>query len=125
MITTLKGSYRTEKSFIEFTLALRKQFEQAGGNLRTNCEVDKILTEHGKIMGIRTTKSKIIYSDYVVSTADTMVTFKNLTDNSIVHKLNPKYSGKLNSVKMSPSGFSIHLGLDGVLYLDKHDFNCG
>ena len=43
MITTLKGSYRPEKGFIQFPITLRKAFEERGGEVRMNTEVKEII----------------------------------------------------------------------------------
>ena len=121
MITTLKGAYRPEKGFIQFPITLRKKMESQGTEIRTNCAVKRILTKNGKAVGVKLENGEIIESDFVVSTVDTKVTFKELLDSS----QKDKYFKKAKEVEMSPSGFSIHLGLDDEIDLQSLGFNCG
>jgi len=122
MITTLKGAYRPEKGFIQFPITLRKKLESMGTEVVTKCEVIKIIIKNGKASGVLLKTGEVIEADYVVSTVDTKVTFNNLLD--ITNRKN-KYFKKVDKIQMSPSGFSIHLGLDDDIDLKKLGFNCG
>jgi all-trans-retinol 13,14-reductase len=125
MVTTLKGSYRPKKGFIQFPVALKKKFLEKGGEIRTNIAVEKILIENGKTKGVQFFNGEKIYADFVVSTADTKVNFEKLIGEETLIKANKNYYNKLRSVKMSPSGFSINIGLDDDIDLNALGFNCG
>jgi len=125
MITTLKGSYRPVKGFIEFPLLLRKEFEKRGGEIRVNTEVRRILIENGKACGVELADGSILRSEIVVSTADTKVTLGKMVGFELLEKLDSAYALKANEVKMSPSAFAIHLGLSEDLNLREMGFDCG
>ncbi len=125
MVTTLKGSYRPPGGFVQFPTELRKALEAHGGAVRTNSTVDKILIENGQASGIRLANGTIIQADYVVSTADTKVTFGQMVGYDQLTQANAKYSRKVQEIAMSPSSLAIHLGLDGQLDLSGAGFDCG
>ena len=125
MVTTLNGSYRPEKGFIQFPIALKKKLVETGTELRTSCTVEKIVIENGRAVGVLLDTGEVIKTDYVVSTVDTKVTFENLIGADNLKLCSRKYFKKTQTIKMSPSGFSIQLGLDDELDLEKLGFNCG
>ena len=85
-------------------------------------KVAKITKADDRVTGVLLADGKKIKADYVISTADTKVTFNELLDRPL--KPN-KYYEKVKKMKMSPSGFSIQLGLDDDLDLESLGFNCG
>lgn len=86
---------------------LVKLFEELGGEIILNAEVDQILKEGSKITGIKT-KSGLKYSlDLVVSNADVMHTYQNLLKD--VPELENKRQ-KLGRMKYSMSLFLIYFG---------------
>lgn len=125
MVTTLKGSYRPQKGFIQFPIALRKKAEEKGVEIRTKSEVKRIIIENGKACGVELADGETIISNLVVCTADTKVIFNNLIGNDNLKPNNSSYFKKVRSIQMSPSGFSIQLGLDDGVDLEKLGFNCG
>lgn len=125
MITTLTGSYRPPKGFIQFPLALKNRILEMGGEIRTSCEVKKILTRENHVKGIELMSGEMLTADYVVSTADTKHCYKHLLDFSDPASRQDKYFRKLENVKMSPSGISIQIGLDDALDLQAMGFDCG
>ncbi len=125
MVTTLKGSYRPEKGFIQFPIALRKKAEEQGVEIRTKSEVKRIIIENGKACGVELADGESIISTHVVCTTDTKVTFNNLVGIENQKHNKSSYFKKVQSIQMSPSGFSIQLGLDDGIDLEKLGFNCG
>ncbi|PKP22536.1 MAG: hypothetical protein CVU05_03535, partial [Bacteroidetes bacterium HGW-Bacteroidetes-21] len=125
MITTLKGSFRPEKGFIQFPIALAKKIKESGIEIRTDCEVQKIITNNNQIEGVYLKTGEFITSEFVICTADTKVTYEKLLGLDVLKKANLGFYKKLSKVKMSPSGFSIQLGLDDQINLSDFGFNCG
>lgn len=125
MVTTLNGSYRPEKGFIQMPLLMVAKLKQQGVEIRTRCEVQKILSVNNKVTGVQLESGEIIESDFVVCTADTITTYSKLIGEEVLAKANKKFLRKYQSVKMSPSGFSIQLGLDDKINLHELGFNCG
>ncbi|MFP4548887.1 MAG: phytoene desaturase family protein [Fidelibacterota bacterium] len=122
MITTLKGSCRPEKGFIQFPLLLKNKLETLGTKVITRVKVEKILVKNNRVTGVRLTDGVEINADYVIATGDTKVTFNELLDKPQWPNI---YFKKVDKVEMSPSGFSIQLGLDDELNLEELGFNCG
>lgn len=125
MITTLRGSYRPVKSFITFPHTLSQRFKEQGGVLVTGKEVKRILTDKGKVKGVELSDGTMYKARYVVSTADTKVTLEQLVGEKMFREAGKSYYNKIKSVKMSPSGFAIQLGLDDHIDLNALGFNCG
>lgn len=125
MVTTLRGSYRPVKGFLQFPLMLQKEFQNRGGEIRFNTTVRKILTDGNKASGVELDDGSRLYSDYVVSTADTQLTFERLLGYDVLKKAGKAYSKKAYEAEMSPSGIAIHLGLDDGIDLKGMGFDCG
>lgn len=125
MITTLYGSFRPTKGFVQFPTNLKEKFNELGGELFTKTEVVKIVIDNGKARGVKLKSGSIISSDYVISTADTKNTFGILVGYDEIEKADSKYSNKVKNAKMSPSGFAIHLGLDNTVDLKKFGLDKG
>lgn len=66
--------------------ALGRLFEEMGGNLQLNTEVEEILIENGRASGIRLADGTVQRADAVVSNADVAFTYKNM----IAKKHRPK-----------------------------------
>ena len=125
MVTTLKGSFRPEKGFIQFPMALKKELEKTGTEIRTQTVVEKILVSDNKAIGVQLENGERILADYVVSTADSKINFEQLIGEETLKNAGKAYFHKMKKVKMSPSGFSIQLGLDEDIDLNALGFNCG
>jgi len=125
MITTLNGSYRTRKGFIEFPVQLKKKFEENGGQIMLNTIVEKILTDEGKAKGVRLADGRELYAENVVSTTDTKLTFGKLLGYDVLEKADSGYEKKVRELRMSPSAITIHAGLDDKIDLRGMGFDCG
>lgn len=125
MVTTLKGSFRPEKGFIQFPMALTKKLVQLNTEIRTETNVIQILLENGMAKGVRLENGETITGEYVVTTADTKLNLHKLIGEKLLKNFDQKYYDKISSASMSPSGFSIHLGLDDNIDLEALGFNCG
>lgn len=125
MVTTLQGSYRPQKGFITFPQALRNKYLENGGEIQFRTEVSKILTDNKKAIGVELVDGRKIYSDFVVSTADTQVSLGKMIGYNKLKNLNGKYAKKALNAEMSPSGMAIHLGLDNEINLRDLGFDCG
>ncbi len=120
MVTTLKGGYRPEKGFIHFPVRLKKEFINRGGEMIFGVSVTKILTENGSVCGVELEDGRQIRSKYVVSTADTKVTFEKLLGLDILENAGKNYCRKVREAKMSPSSIAIHIGLDNEINISDY-----
>ncbi|MCB8945394.1 MAG: NAD(P)/FAD-dependent oxidoreductase [Ardenticatenaceae bacterium] len=88
-----------------FTRALKR----AGGELRLNTKVEKILVEGQRVTGVRLTNGEEIRAQHVVSNADPEVTFGQMVGRE---HLSPKLLNKLGKVDYSTSALSLYLASD-------------
>ncbi|MEZ4536506.1 MAG: phytoene desaturase [Cyanobacteriota/Melainabacteria group bacterium] len=92
--------------------ALVRLFEEIGGELRLNAEVDEILVERGKVCGVNLKSGgeggvEKLDADIVVSNADSTFTYRYLLDPSVRRKYTDK---KIDSMKYSMSLFVAYFG---------------
>lgn len=87
--------------------AMVKLFEELGGKIILNAEIDHIIEEQNQIKGVMTKSGETHELDIVVSNADVMHTYANLLRKSpIVHKERKR----LNKMRYSMSLFLIYFG---------------
>ncbi len=125
MNSLLDGAYRTKKGFIDFTNKLQERYENLGGELLLKTEVTKILVEDNQVKGVQLKSGEKIYSDYVVTTVDTMLAMKQLVGLEKIRSIDKKYANKIESIKMSTSSINVSLGLDDKLDLAGLGMDCG
>ncbi len=125
MNSLLDGAYRTKTGFIDFSNKLQERYLNLGGELLLNTEVTKILIEDDQVKGVQLKNGEIIYSDYVVTTVDTMLAMKKLVGLEKIRSIDKKYADKIESIKMSTSSINVSLGLDDKLDLAGLGMDCG
>jgi phytoene desaturase len=81
--------------------ALGTLIEEQGGEIHTETEVDEIVIEQGKAIGVRLKNGEILTADKVISNADVAFTYKNL--------INPKYRKKYTDRKIERTKYSMSL----------------
>lgn len=87
--------------------ALGRLFEELGGEISLNTEVDEILVEGRRVTGVRLLDGEVLKADSVVSNADVAFTYRNL----IREQYRRKYTNrKVESMKYSMSLFVIYFG---------------
>lgn len=92
--------------------ALLESFLEAGGEVRFNCAVDKILTDSSnikpKVTGVRTEFGENISANQIVSNASTVVTFGDLLDTPVMPQ---GISNDFKSRDVGTSAFCLYLGM--------------
>jgi len=89
--------------------ALLESFMEAGGDVRFNCGVTKILTDNNQVRGVVTEEGEEILCSAVVSNASSIITYNELLD----HKEPPlQVREDFKSRRMGTSAFVIYMGLD-------------
>ena len=83
--------------------------EKAGGELRLRTRVEKILIRDQRAVGVRLTDGSEISSNYVISNADTGITFDHLIGRE---KLSQKLQRKQESIEYSTSALSLFFATD-------------
>ena len=94
------GMYRIPK-------ALEKLAGELGAEIKTDCAVEKILIENKKAVGVRLKNGEILRSDFVITNADAIETYRSLIDAGERKNFSDK---KLGKIEPSCSGFVLLLG---------------
>ena len=93
--------------------ALLESFLEAGGEVRFNCAVDKIITQQNndqqEIQAIRTEHGDIIQCKQVISNASSVITYGDLLDTPSIPK---DVQEDFKSREIGTSAFCLYLGLD-------------
>lgn len=89
--------------------AFARELHLAGGEIRRKTEVERIILEDQRAIGVRLADGQEIRSDYVVSNADPEVTFGMLIGRE---KLSGKLRRKLDRTIYSTSNLSLFLAVD-------------
>lgn len=89
--------------------ALVESFLEAGGEVRFNCGVEKILTEDGRVCAVRLEGGERVSCAAVVSNASPLITFNELLD---LGRPPQAIQQDFKSRRMGTSAFVIYLGLD-------------
>ncbi|PWK07435.1 phytoene desaturase family protein [Tumebacillus permanentifrigoris] len=89
--------------------ALRDIIVEHGGEVRTNRDVERILTEEGRVTGVQLKKGDVINADIVISNANPMHTFRDLVG---FEQLPAKYVKKIEKLKPSLASLQAYVLLD-------------
>jgi len=102
------GSYCVEGGIKNIIDNLVKSIRKNNGKVYADHEVDKILIEKDKAIGVKTKVGKVFYGDYVISNIDAQYTFENLTEDNSRIKTCIK---QMRQVSPSVSSCRVYLGL--------------
>ena len=89
--------------------AFVKALQRAGGELRLHTRVEKILIEDQRAVGVRLEAGTELRSRYVISNADTGITFDGLIGRE---HLSPKLQRKQEKIEYSTSALSLFFATD-------------
>jgi all-trans-retinol 13,14-reductase len=98
----LGGSFAIPRAFV-------KALKRAGGEIRLNSRVKRILLEGRKVIGVELTTGEEIRADVIISNADPEVTFGQLVGRE---NLSSKLKRKVDSVIYSTSCLSLFFATD-------------
>ncbi|MEG1353770.1 MAG: NAD(P)/FAD-dependent oxidoreductase [Malacoplasma sp.] len=114
------GAYVPTYRSHEISQAILSKFQEYGGEVWFNSEVNEIIVENNEIKGV-VTKDKIVKTNHVVSNASQHIVYGKLIKNDLV----PKYDRNLaNWRKPGPQGYSFYLGLNkSIEELKLHDYS--
>lgn len=95
--------------FQAFANLLAETFLDRGGTVAKNTLVEDILTENGKVVGVRTADGKEMRCNFVISNGDYKRTFLSLLKGIALNKI---FEQKLVRATTSSPLFTLYLGLD-------------
>jgi phytoene dehydrogenase-like protein len=121
MLSSMTRCFRPYGYFDEFPATMTKLFQERGGEIRLNAEVEKIVVKNGKAVGVKVKGDEsIIKGKTVVTTIDPMVALRKLVGDE---HLPDKYIKRLKNTVMSTSSINIALGLDDKIDLTSMDLD--
>lgn len=98
------GAWYARGGIYEIPKALAKLAKELGVKFRLNCAVEKIITENGKAVGVKTANGETLSSEAVVANSDAIETHRRLLDEKY-------FSRKTDEREPSCSGFVVLLGV--------------
>ena len=101
------GAWYVGGGIYQIPKALEKLAKELGADFRYNSEVEKILIENGKTVGVKLKSGENLTSDFVITNADAIETYRNLIDGKNRRIYAEK---KLKKIEPSCSGFVLLLG---------------
>ena len=104
-----EGGYFPRGGGFAIPRAFVRALKRAGGEIRLQTSVSRILLEDGKAVGVVLADGSEIRSQYVISNADPEVTFGKLIGRE---HLNKRLQRKLDRVKYSVSALSLFFAVD-------------
>jgi phytoene dehydrogenase-like protein len=109
------GGYRSSQVLRggvgQLSVALANAARARGAELRTSAPVQSILSEAGRVLGVKLQSGEEIRADAVLSSADPRTTFLGLLG---APQLEPRISRRLRNLKLRGSTASVHLALSGL-----------
>jgi phytoene dehydrogenase-like protein len=94
---------------LDFSRRIEKRFLDAGGSIHYKSQVEKILVEDNRAVGVRLVDGNEYRADYIISAADGYHTIYDMLDGQYVTGAIDKYYGSVGD--SSPFGLIIFLGL--------------
>ena len=85
--------------------------EKAGGTILISAEVDQVIIENNKAVGVKMADGKVFSAKNIISGAGVMTTYNKLIPSQIAEKHQLKQ--QLQTVKRSVSHACLYIGLDG------------
>ncbi|HEX8197965.1 MAG TPA: phytoene desaturase family protein [Pyrinomonadaceae bacterium] len=101
------GAWYVRGGIYEIPKALTRLSKELGVEIKTNCEVEKILCANRRAVGVKLKNGEDLTADFVISNADAIETYRSL----IEEKDRPGFPDKkLEKIEPSCSGFVLLLG---------------
>ncbi len=119
-IIDMAATYFAYMEFIPFHIkggsqalsnALAQTILDAGGRIRYNCGVRKIIVSDNRVRGVVTDTGEEIRTDYVISNASKVTTYIDLMDHDQVPEA---VFDEMKQASVSLSAFTLYMGLDCV-----------
>jgi len=103
------GAYTPKGGYQKLADAFANGYMRDGGTLSLRTQVAKIIIEGGKAIGVALQDGTESKAKHIISNADTKLTFLRLVGEEHLEK---GFAHMIENLKMSKSGFVVHLGVD-------------
>lgn len=117
LFSLLEDASRTEGMFLQLPLALARKFISLGGEMRYATEVDSILHDGKKVLGIGIVGGTKTFADRIVSTVDVQ-RFATFFSEGPLPVAMRKYLGRIRNLEMTTSSFTVNIGLSKCTRLE-------
>lgn len=104
-----QGTSYVKGGVAALSAAVTEEFEKAGGTVKTNADVTKILVENGKVIGVRCADGNEYYADTVLCNTNKILTYVDMIEPLHVPE---QVFDDLRVSTASQSIFVTYLGLD-------------
>jgi len=105
-----EGAYYPEGTSKTLADNILNIVHEKGGDVRLRTAVEKVLTEGGKVVGVRTAKGENIYAPLVISAAGAKATVERLLPETEEQK---KWATNIKKLPQSPCHLCVYLGFEG------------
>ena len=121
MLSSMTRCFRPFGYFDEFPAKMAQLFQERGGEICFDAEVEKILVENGEAKGIKIKgKEDVILAGTIITTVDPMLAMRTLVGDE---HLPASYVEKLENTIMSVSSINVALGLDDKIDMSSLDLD--
>ena len=108
-VHSLRTMWMPRGGFGKLAETLATVFEEHGGTLETNAEVERIVVEGGRAVGVETLDGRRFTADAVVCACDAKRLYLEMLPESVVPK---ELRKRLPGMKTTPGFFQVQLGVD-------------
>jgi prolycopene isomerase len=105
-----KGAYIPKLRSHEISMALEQKIRQFGGTVELNSEVEQILVEDKKVIGVKTKRDEYIKTSQVIANVSQHMAYSNLLYPA--NEIPPRAYQLTNARKISPSALVVYVGLN-------------
>ncbi len=121
MLSSMTRCFRPYGYFDEFPAKMAQLFQERGGEILLDTEVEKIIVENGEAKGVRVKgQDEIIRAGTIITTVDPMLAMRTLVGDE---HLPASYVDKLKNTIMSVSSINVALGLDDKIDMKTLDLD--
>jgi len=121
MLSSMTRCFRPYGYFDEFPAKMAQLFQERGGEILLDTEVEKIVVENGEATGVRVKgEDEIIRAGTIITTVDPMLAMRTLVGDEY---LPASYVEKLENTIMSVSSLNVALGLDDKIDMKTLDLD--
>lgn len=114
MLSLLENACRPVGPFIDLPRKMEERFRALGGEVRLNSKVEQILIRGDKAIGVRLKTGRCFYAQNIIAAMDIKETMDGLVGKNTVRHLDARYANRISEVTMTPSAFTVSLGIDGA-----------
>jgi len=121
MLSSMTRCFRPYGYFDEFPATMAQLFQERGGEICFDAEVEKIIVENGEARGVRMKgEGAVIRAETIITTVDPMLAMRTLVGDE---HLPAAYVERLKNTIMSVSSINVALGLDDKIDMSAMDLD--